>query len=128
MRAAEAVGYEESVPDLFLRDAALGLATLEPEDLAPGVLTLPLALSTWIRRAGIGPVRACDGLMLLRSAFVGASGLDERSEPVPLRGSDSRTTVVNLAVYLDGLVGRGARAAHTTRVQLAEEALALLDR
>jgi hypothetical protein len=127
MRSAQAVDYEESVPELFLRDAAFGVAALTPEDLRPGGLPLLLELSTWIRRSHIDVARACDGLMQLRSAFVGASGLDDRSEPVPLLGADRRTTVVNLTVYLDGLVERGARAARTTRHQLADKALALLE-
>jgi hypothetical protein len=127
MRVAEAVVHEERVPRLFLRDAARGVAALGPEDLAPGNLTLLLALSAWIRRSDIDVAGACDGLLLLRSAFLGASGLDDRSEPVPLLGADRRRTAVNLAVYLNGLVERGTRAARTTRAQLADRALALVD-
>ena len=46
---------------------------------------------------------------------------------MPLLGGDRKGSVLTMAVYLDGLMDRGARLAGTTRAALAEAALALLD-
>jgi hypothetical protein len=98
-----------------------------PEDHDAGNLTVPLGVSTWIARSDIDLARACDAMLELRSAFLDVSGLDRRSEPVPLLGGDRRTSVLTLAVYLDGLVERGARHARISRRELAEAALDLID-
>lgn len=125
MRGAQARSHSQSVE--FLREAALGVAGIIPEDLDPGNLTIPLGVSAWIVRSDVDLAEACDALLELRGAFLTVSGLDRRSEPVPLLGGDRRTSVLTLAVYLDGLLDRGARLARTTRTELAEAALALLD-
>jgi hypothetical protein len=118
---------QQSVPRSFLREAAMGVAAIIPEDLDQGNLTIPLGVSAWIVRSDVDLDQACRAMLALRSAFLTVSGLDQRSEPVPLLGADRRTSVLTLAVYLDGLMGRGARATRTTRSELAEAALALLD-
>jgi hypothetical protein len=127
VRAVQAAARPQEIQRSFLREAALGVAGVEPEDRDPGNLTIPLGVSTWIVRSEIDLAQACDALLDLRSALLAASGLDQRSEPVPLVGSDRRTSVVTLTVYLDGLVERGARLAGTSRRELAEAALDLLD-
>ena len=123
MRGAQARAPEESVQRLFLREAAHGVAGIIPEDLDPGNLTVPLGVSTWIVRSEIDLGQACEAMLELRTAFLAVSGLDQRSEPVPLLGGDRRTSVLTLAVYLDGLVDRGAWMAGSTRAELAEKAL-----
>jgi hypothetical protein len=126
MRGAQARS-QQSVPRSFLREAAMGVAAIIPEDLDQGILTIPLGVSAWIVRSDVDLDQACQAMLELRSAFLSVAGLDQRSEPVPLLGADRRTSVLTLAVYLDGLMGRGARATRTTRSELAEAALALLD-
>lgn len=127
MRSVQVAVETQSVQGRFLREAALGVAEMLPEDLEPGNLTIPFGVSVWIRRSDIDLAGACDVMLELRTAFLTVSGLDRRSEPVPLLGGDRRTSVLNLAVYLDGLVARGARCAGVSRAELAEAALELLD-
>ena len=55
-----------------------------------------------------------------------AAGLDAGSEPVPLRVADPVLFVLNLAVYLDGLVERAARALGVSRGDAADAAVELL--
>jgi len=62
----------------------------------------------------------------VRSAVVEAGGLDMGREPVPLRVHDPRVALRNLGSYLYDLVGRSARQAGMTRVDLAERTLELL--
>jgi hypothetical protein len=127
VRGAQARANPEAVQGAFLREAALGVAGIIPEDLDPGNLTLPLGVSAWIVRSDVDLAQACQAMLALRSAFVRVSGLDQVSEPVPLLGGDRRTSVLTLAVYLDGLMDRGARLAGCSRTELAEAALDLLD-
>ena len=123
---ARARARRDPVPAAFLREAALGLAAILPEDRDRGNLTLPLGVSTWIARSDVDLDQARDGLLELRSGLLEASGLDRDSEPVPLLGGDRRTSVLSLTVYLDGLVERGARRAGMTRQELATQVLALV--
>ena len=110
-----------------MREAALGVAGLVPEDLEAESLSLPLGISVWLARSDIGADHACDALGRLRAALLEVSGLDRCSEPVPLVGGDRRHSIVTQTVYLHGLVERGARATSRPRRVLAEEALALLE-
>jgi len=127
VRGSQLALQTQTIQGRFLYEAALGVAQMMPEDLEPGNLTIPFGVSVWIRRSDIGLADACDAMLELRTAFLAVSGLDQRSEPVPLLGGDRRTAVLNLAVYLDGLVNRGARCAGTSRMELAQAALELLD-
>jgi hypothetical protein len=126
MRSAEARTHPESVERFFLREAAVGVADLVGEDLIPGNLTLPLCVSTWMATWGVDLDHACALMLELRSALLAVSGLDQASEPVPLMGGDRRNAIITLAVYLHGLVERGARLAATSRLELAGAALAHL--
>lgn len=117
--------------EAFVSEVVRGMAALNPEaptpeELESGDLTLPLGLSAWIVRAAIGLPDAYDALLRLRRALLDASGLDLRSEPVPLRVGDQRIALRSLGAYLFGLVGRAARHAGMTPVELAEVTLAAL--
>lgn len=105
---------------------ARGLVALDREDLEEGNLTLELGVTLWMSRAGagLGAVRAT--LVELRGALVAASGLDARSEPVPLGAADDRLEVRTLAVYLHHLLERAANRRRCSRAEMAEGALALL--
>ncbi|HXP33685.1 MAG TPA: hypothetical protein VN820_06675 [Acidimicrobiales bacterium] len=116
---------EESV-ERFAHEVLLGLADLESGDLDHGNLTLALGLSLWMRRGRIGVDAARDALLDLRAALVRASGLDERTEPVPLLLADPVAAIVSLARYMDGLLHRAARTAATSRLDMARRALALV--
>jgi hypothetical protein len=126
MRRAEARAHQEPVERCFLREAAVGVADLVGEDMSPGNLTLPLCVSTWVARSDVDLDHACALMLALRSALLAVSGLDRASEPVPLMGGDRRNAIVTLAVYLHGLVERGARLAATSRLELADAALSHL--
>jgi hypothetical protein len=128
MRSVQVAVETQTVESRFLHEAAVGVADMLPEDLEAGNLTIPFGVSVWIRRSEISLSGACEALLQLRSALVEASGLDRRSEPVPLLAGDRRNAILGLAVYLDGLVERGARQAGTTRQDLARVALDLLER
>ncbi len=117
---------EEESTERFAREAMLGLAYLEPDDLTPGNLTVPLGLSLWMRRGRIRVETARDAMLELRSALLDASGLDERTEPVPLLLADPVAAIVSLALYMDGLLHRAARMTATSRVEVATRALALV--
>ena len=92
----------------FARSAVAGLARIEPQDLAPGNLTLPLELSRWMHEARLDEREAIVVLLDLRRALLKAGGLDVSTEPVPLLAGDSRHALVALATYLEGLVRRAS--------------------
>jgi hypothetical protein len=114
---------EESVQH-FAREAIVGLATLDSDDLTPPRLTLPLIVSVWMRRAGVGAATARLGLLALRGALLRESGLDERTEPVPLPVADPAMATLSLAVYLHDLLRRSAHTAAASRLDMAERVAA----
>jgi len=116
---------EESV-ERFVHEAMLGLADLEPEDLGHGNLTVPLGLSLWMRRGRVRVETARDAMLELRAAVLRASELDERTEPVPLLLADPVAATISLALYMDGLLQRAARANATSRAEMARRALELV--
>jgi hypothetical protein len=116
---------EESI-ERFAREAMLGLAVLEPDDLTPGNLTVRLGLSLWMRRGRIRVETARDAMLELRGALLEASGLDARTEPVPLLLADPVAAIISLALYLEGLLQRAARMTATSRVEVATRALVLV--
>ena len=68
-------------------------------------------------------------MLELRAALLEASGLDERTEPVPLLVADPVAATISLAVYMDGLLQRAARMTATSRVRHRRaRALALVSR
>ena len=115
----------------FVTEVIRGMAALcgggpGPEDETTGDLTIPLGLSAWIVRASIGLPDAFDSLLRVRRAVVVASGLDLRSEPVPLRVGDSRAALRSLGAYLFGLVIRASRHAGVPPTELADMTLSEL--
>jgi len=102
---------------------ARGLASLDPDDLTDGNLTLQLDMSTWLRRSGLDLTEAVQAMLDVRDALVDVGRLDARTEPVPLLAGDARTAVLSLAIYLDGLVRRAAGAVGVSRRSVVEQAL-----
>lgn len=103
--------------------AALSLAEVAGDEPADGDLTIPLTVSRWMRIAGVDVDGAIDTLLLLRDTLVDVSGLDRRSEPVPLLAGSPSTALLGLVVYVDALLGRAARRVGASRVALADRAL-----
>jgi hypothetical protein len=116
----------------FVAEVVRGLATLRGEDSheppSPGDLAIPLGLSAWIVRASVDLPDAFDALLRVRAGVLAVSGLDRSSEPVPLRVGDHRAALRSLGSYLYDLVGRAARHARLSPVQLAERTLEQLER
>ena len=110
----------------FATALAHGVADFEAEDLAHGALTLSFGLSAWMRRTSVGIDEAWTGVHMLRGALLEVAGLDRRSEPVPLRAGDTKTSLVSMTVYLDGLLERAASATQKGRWAVAADAIDLL--
>jgi hypothetical protein len=110
----------------FARDVVRCIVSLSDEGPAAGPLSLPFGLTAWMHRHGAGVSDTIDTLMSLRTALLVAAGLDAGSEPVPLRVADPVLFVLNLAVYLDGLVERAARVLGVSRGDAADAAVELL--
>ena len=89
-------------------------------------LSLSFGLSAWMKRFGLGLDETVDTILSLRTALLSVSGLDTASEPVPLRVADRVILVLNLAVYLEGLLGRAARALGVSPGEAADAAMELL--
>ena len=126
MSGARLEVVEEESVERFAHEAMLGLADLESEDFSHGNLTVPLGLSLWMHRGRIRIETARDAMLVLRRALLAASGLDERTEPVPLLVADPVAATISLAVYMDGLLQRAARMTALSRVDVATRALALV--
>jgi hypothetical protein len=109
-----------------VRAAACTIRDLVPEDLRAECLTLPLPISSWLRVHALDPDEACQALMALREALIESSGIEARSEPVPLVVGDRRHAVLNLARYLDQLVERAGGVAGKDRGGVIDSALAEL--
>ena len=111
----------------FVAEVVAGLATLRGDDgiyeAVYGDLSIPLGLSAWIFRAAMKLPDAYDALLDLRARLLEVSGLDRASEPVPLRVGDQRAALRSLGAYLYDLVGRAARRADLSPVELAERVL-----
>jgi hypothetical protein len=116
----EPVGIE------FASDVVGCIVRLSREGPAAGSLSVPFGLTAWMVRNGAGVEDAIDTVLRLRAAVLAVAGLDAATEPVPLRVADSVMFVLNLAVYLDGLVGRAARALGVSPGEAADAALELL--
>jgi len=102
------------------------LARLCADGPLEGSLGLSFGLSAWMKRYGVGLDETAEAILRLRFALVSVSGLDEASEPVPLRVSDRAVFVLNLAVYVEGLLGRAAGVLGVTPGQAADAAVGLL--
>ena len=121
----ESVGEQEAL-HRFACEAVHGLAELGPDDLGHGNLTLPLGVSVWMRRGKVGLDQARAAMFGLRRAVLVVSGLDDRTEPVPLVVADPVAATISLAVYLEGLLERAATTLGVSRRELAERVVAHL--
>lgn len=113
----------------FAAEVVRGMATLwEYEGPAEegGDLSVPLGLSAWIVRAGIGLSDASDVLSDMRAALLEASGLDQGTEPVPIGFADPRTALNTMGPYLFGLVGRALNNSGLDAVALSEAVISRL--
>jgi len=89
-------------------------------------LSLPFGLSASMKRHGLGLDETISAILSLRRDLLLLPGIDAASEPVPLRVPDRVMFVLNLAVYLDGLLGRAAKALGVSRGEAADVAVELL--
>ncbi len=111
---------------LVAAEVAAVLAEATDELLATSPLALPLALSVCMERHEAGTDGLIAAMLSLRRAVLTVSGLDPRSEPVPLVVGDPRTAALGLAEYLRGLVSRAAYACAAAPDDVAQAAAAHL--
>jgi len=102
------------------------IACLCGEGRAEGSLSLSFGLSAWMKQYCVGVDETVNAILSLRTALLSVSGLDAASEPVPLRVQDHVVFVLNLAVYLEGLLGRAAGTLGATPGETADAAVELL--
>lgn len=110
----------------FATVLARGVADFRQDDLAHDALTVRFGLSAWMRGCSVGFEEAWAGVTMLRTALLEAGGLDIATEPVPLRAADHKMALINMTVYLDGLVARAARSAGSGRSEIVADAVGLL--
>jgi hypothetical protein len=114
--------------DEFRYALARGLAGLDPDQTLDldwrENITLKLSLSLWIRLAGADLAATRWELLALRADLLQVSGLDHRTEPVPLTAREDDRAVLILSVYLLGLIDRAARSTGRGRGEVVEAALA----
>ncbi len=110
----------------FAREVLRCIARLPGEGQVTASLSLCFGLSAWMKRFGLGLDETVNTILNLRTALLSVSGLDAASEPVPLRVADRVMFVLNLAVYLDGLLGRAARVLGVSPGEAADAAVELL--
>ena len=110
----------------FASSVALGVAALDEDDMGGQSMSLYLGLNAWMHESGTGADDAVETLLAVRSAVLGVSCLDEKSEPWPLVLRDPVAAVSSLARYLFHLLERAAVSLGTSREDVAEEAIALL--
>ena len=107
---------------------ALGLAELEPDDLARSTLSLEFGVSAWLRRSSCTDLADAErSALALRRALVAVSALDEATEPVPLIARDKALAIRSLCLYLHGLLVRAASSLGMTRQETAEAALGIIE-
>jgi hypothetical protein len=100
-----------ALPVDFGSAALRGLSALAPGAADDTDLCLELGLSIWLRSSGTDLASARTTFLHLRALLVEESGLDARTEPIPLLGHAAELDLKNLAVYLGQLVERGAAQA-----------------
>ncbi|MGA3217331.1 MAG: hypothetical protein ABSD97_16775 [Acidimicrobiales bacterium] len=123
--ARPVVTTRESRAD-FAAEVVRFLAHLSDEGPVGVSLSLPFGLSATMRRHGLGLDETISAVESIRAALLSVSGLDTATEPVPLRVPDRVLFVLNLAVYLDGLLGRAARTLGVSRGEAADVTVELL--
>lgn len=126
MAEPRALFDNEPATTQFAGDVVRFLARLRDEGPIGVSLSLPFGLSASMKRYGLDLDETARAVLSIRAALLSASGLDAASEPVPLCVSDQVMFVLNLAVYLDGLLGRAARALGLSRGEAADVVVELL--
>jgi len=79
-----------------------------------------------MRRTAIDLVGVRDVLLSFRVAVIELSGLDRRTEPVPLISRDPVSGMRNLCIYLKGLIRRASEESGLDERQITERGLAEL--
>jgi len=120
---AEEDGVSEG---LVAAEVGAVLAGATDDVLAAAPLMLPLALSVCMERHDAGTEGLISAMQSLRRAVLAVSGLDPRSEPVPLVTGDPRTAALGLAEYMRNLLVRAARACAAAPDDVASAAAARL--
>jgi len=105
---------------------ALVVATAAAEAEGPESQVLAFGLTASMARHGAGAADVVAALVAARRALIAVTGLDPTTEPVPLVVGDQRVAAINLAVYLHGLLDRGAAQTRTDRATVSARALAEL--
>lgn len=119
-------GEDEASEHLVAAEVAAVLAGATDEVLAKAPLTLPLALSICMERHDAGTEGLISAMQALRHAVLSVSGLDPRTEPVPLVAGDPRTAALGLADYLRDLLVRAGRSCAAAPDEVASAAAARL--
>lgn len=107
-------------------EVAAVLAGATDDVLATAPLSLPLALSVCMERHAVDVPGLIEAMQALRVAVLAVSGLDARTEPVPLVAGDARTAALGLAEYLRDLLRRAAQAGASAPEHVASAAAARL--
>jgi len=110
----------------FAGEVVCFLARLADDGPVGVSLSLPFGLSASMKHYGMGLDDTIGAVLAIREALLRVPGLDAASEPVPLRLPDQVMLVLNLAVYLDGLLGRVARLLGVSRGEAADAAVGML--
>jgi hypothetical protein len=118
------VGATTAIPCEFGPALVQGLAELGPFPAPGDDLSLELGLSIWLHQSGAELEDALAAMPEVRELIIEVGGLDPRTEPVPLVGRSVSSDLLVLAFYMDGLMGRAARAAGCSPGVLAERVLA----
>jgi len=100
-----------------------GLVEMGPYE---GELCLELGVSYWITHSHTRLDQAVPTMLAMRDALIEASGLSIATEPVPFWGVKPRVDVLNLAVYLRGLITRAAVEAKCGVEDMVERALRII--
>jgi len=87
---------------------------------------IPFGLTASMARHGARAEDVVEAVLVVRRALIVATGLDPATEPVPLVVGDPRVAAVNLGVYLQGLIDRGAARTRTDRATVTMRTLAQL--
>ncbi|MFZ0666985.1 MAG: hypothetical protein WAM97_14630 [Acidimicrobiales bacterium] len=106
---------------------AEGLSEMAGPWIGPDDLTTLMSVSAWMNRSGADLEDAVKGMLLLRTAYVRASGLDEDTEPTPMLHSDEKTALLSLARYLQDLARRACSSAQVSAMELTDRTKSLFE-
>jgi len=110
----EFVDFGEAV--LRNLEALVPLGTIQAD------LALELGLCAWMHQCETDLDDALDQLWEVRRAVLVAGRLDPATEPIPFRGREAQSALVNLVIYLGNLLVRAASNAGCDTVTLVDRA------